>query len=212
MLAAAFAACALAPTGAHADDLSDAINDGIAEVTDTATDLLAGCSPAVTNWTPLWETPTAFIRNNSTWYREKAGGIAHLSCKASVKMVVRVVDDSVPPFAIYQDRPTTTFVTNKDPAATDTNEVPYFGPDAPVLRPYGHITVHVEVFRKLSTGRYSKIRFGCMEFVYIFVAATGSVVTDNRESGACTYDAVLIADEAVEGAEATVGVPIPVGG
>lgn len=198
------AALALLPITAHADPVVDLATDTIASGVDAALDLQRGCTPIVTSWTPYalnGTTPTTYalvmtphIKNTSTWYLENGGAIAHLSCTASVMIRARVSDVSTGvAFRTYRGSYTPTFVTSKDPRDTGTNDVPYFGPDAPVLRPYGQVTVHVEVFRKVSTGRYAALRSGCTEFHYLVQPAASFQQTDAvatyDSQGACAYDA-----------------------
>lgn len=202
------AAAPLAAPAAHADDPVttgiDLANDTVAIGTDTATDLLAGCVPTVTSWTPIWNQPVANIAGTtgSTYYREVGGGTAHLNCSIPVKIIARVMDDAAPlspaPFRIYTSPPSPTYVTSRDPSDTATVNVPYYGPDAPVLRPYGHITVQVQVYRKLSTGRYAQIRYGCMEWEYLIQPAAALGATDPRTEGACAYDPMFLTSDTID--------------
>jgi hypothetical protein len=95
---------------------------------------------------------------------------------------------------------TPTVVTSRDPKDMGSVDVPYVGPDAPVLRPFGQVTVHVEVFKKLSTGRYGKIYNGCMEWRYVIVPPASVTVTDPSFQGACAYDAAFLAADTADAA------------
>ena len=201
--AALTATVPLVTAPAQAQDVVPLAEDVAALGLDTVYDAAKGCTPYVQKWSPTALTPTPFIRNNSTWYRHTGGGTAHLTCPASVKVVTRLSDFSVPPFLPRYGPKRTVFVTSSRPTGSGWVEAPYVGPDAPVLRPYGEITVHVEVFRKLSTGRYAPMYFGCMEWTYIVQPAASLTVTHPTEQGFCKYDGAYVAADFVEGISQT---------
>lgn len=201
VVAAIAVASPLAATPANAEDpVTTAVElteDTSALAVDSVLDLARGCTPVVTSWSPLPFTYTPFIRNNSTWYREVGGGVAHLNCTVPVKIQARLVDVSAPPFIPYRGGAVPTYVTSKNPQDSGSLEVPYVGPDAPILRPYGQVTVRVEVFRKLSTGRYAKVYNGCNEWHYVISPPASLTVTDPTSQSACangTYELFDAAD------------------
>lgn len=186
---------------AHAEDPVTAAvelgEDTTALAVESALDVARGCTPIVTRWSPLPFNYAPFIRNNSTWYREVGGGIAHLNCTIPVRIQARLIDASAPPFLPYRGPVSPAYMTSKNPQDTGVVEAPYVGPDAPVLRPFGQITVRVEVFRKLSTGRYAKIYNGCNEWHYVISPPASLTVTDPTSQSACangTYELFDAAD------------------
>ena len=200
------AAALTAPT-AHADDpirtSIELAEDGAATVVDSALDVVRGCTPIVKSWTPkpLTFVPLTPTANGSIYYRETGGGTAHLSCAAPVLIRARISDDSVPAaYRSYRSVYSSLYVTSANPSRSASVAVPYFGPDAPIMRPFGHVVVHVEVFRRLSTGRYGPIRFGCMEWEYLLQPAASIVVDDPRkDQGACRYDAMYAVEDGLDG-------------
>jgi hypothetical protein len=207
-LTTALAACApLIAIPAYAEDPQTtgvaAVDDAAALGTDTAADLLAGCFPFVRKWEPIFTvTPLPPTANGSVYYREEGGGIAHLSCSAPLRWVTRMMDDvgqlSPVPYRVYKNSQASEGTTDA-PRATAVVSVPYVGPDAPVVRPFGHVTVQVMVYRKLSTGRYAEIRSGCMEWVYVIQPTTHVTSTDPREQGTCGYDPIFLAADTLDG-------------
>lgn len=189
----------LAAAPAHADDIVPLAEDVVALGLDTVSDLARGCTPHVREWTATPFSSTAFVRNNSVWYKHASGGTAKLSCPASVKAVTRLSDFSAPGYPWARGPKTTTYATGSSITGNSWVEAPYVGPDAPILRPYGEVTVHVEVFRKLSTGRYAPVYFGCMEWTYLVQPAASLTVTDPRNQGLCKYDGLYTALDYIEG-------------
>lgn len=173
--------------------------DSAALVVDTSTDLLAGCVPIVSSWTPLALNYSPFIKNNSTYYHETGGGIAHLNCPATYKVVARLSDTAPEPWRLRVGPVTPTVVTSRDPQDSSYVDVPYVGPDAPVLRPAGQVTVHVEVYRRLSTGRYAKVYNGCNEWHFVIQPTVPMTVSDPTQQSACAYDAAYLASDTVDG-------------
>lgn len=186
---------------AHADPVVELADDTAATVTDTLADLLAGCSPAGKSWTPidLTFTPSP-TPNGSIYYRETSGGKVDLGCAGTGKIVVRIRDDiGVPgPQSRLGREFTTSFTNSRYPSGTGYVDVPYFGPDALVIRPFGKVTVNVKVYRKLSTGRYAPIPNGCMEWHYLLQPAA-SIVQTLPTGGPCAYSAVFLAEDAAAG-------------
>ena len=86
--------------------------------------------------------------------------------------------------------------------------MPYIGPDAPGVRPFGTITAHMEVWAKLSTGRYAKIPDHCTEVYYLFE----SNVANPGQTLKAPYDAQDCIDQyqtTVEDFHLTVHVAVP---
>ena len=184
---------------AHAEDVVPLAEDTVTFGLDTLYDAAKGCTPYVTTWSPTTMSATPFIRNSSTWYKIVGGGTAHLSCPASVKIVARVSDAAPEPWKLYVGEKSPTYTTSTRPTDTGYVNVPYVGPDAPVLRPAGQITVHVEVFRKLSTTRYAPVYFGCFEWTYVMQPAASLTVTDPTGVGFCKYDGAYAAQDFIDG-------------
>lgn len=201
--ALAVAVPVLAAPAAADDALTTAVllgEDTLALGGDTLADVARGCTPYVRSWTPKPLKPEPFIRNNSTWYKITGGGTAHMSCSASMKVMTRLIDVSVPPlFPTVIGRYSTAFVTSANPGGTGLVEVPYVGPDAGGIRPFGQITVRVEVYRRLSTGRYAQVHYGCMEWSYVMQPAMSLTVSDPSPQGGCKYGAALLAVDTADG-------------
>lgn len=204
-LGAALLAAALVGGAASAEDpattAAHLAEDTVSGIEADVADLARGCNPVVLNWSPVPFKYTPFTTaNGSIYYRETGGGIAHLSCSAAVRIRARVSDDAVPPFGFKRGSYTNTYVTSKDPKDIGTVDVAYFGPDAPVMRPYGHVVVHVEVTRKLANGRYAPLRSGCKEWRYVLQPAASLLVTEPQlvSQGACAYDGAYAATDLVE--------------
>jgi hypothetical protein len=184
---------------ANADPTTDLVDDLATTVTDTATSA-PYCPQYIKSWVPIWNQPTPFIRNGSTWYREVGGAAANLNCAERVQVRARVLDSAPYPFGPYKGGRYDTPYTGKSPSGTGSVDVPYYGPDAPVIRPAGQITVHVEIWRYLSNGRLAPVQEGCMEYYYIIQPAASLTLTDPRPlgQGACAFDAAFLALDAID--------------
>ena len=205
-LVALLAACALGALAAPAaadDPISAAhrvADDGAAYATDVTERVAAGCRPFVLDWTPEPLEMKPFIMNDSTYYRITGGGTAHLSCSTAVRIQARLADISAPVYRQAFGGMSPRYLTSRDPMDTGYVDVAYFGPDAPVVRPFGQATVHVEVYRKLANGRYSTISNGCMEWRYVVQPAASLTVSDPTAKGACAYGAAFLAADTVDAA------------
>lgn len=196
-LVTALAGCApLIATPAHAEDpVTTAVElgeDSTALVTDSVADLARGCTPIVSSWDPVGVTFEPFIRNNSTYYRFTGGGTAHLNCSATYKIQTILSDTAPAPWNLRRGPWARSVQTTKNPSLSGVVEVPYVGPDAPVLRPAGQLTVHVEIYKRLSTTRYAKVYNGCNEWHYIVQPTVPLTVTDPTQQSACAYDGVHV--------------------
>lgn len=197
-LTATLAGCApLIAVPAHAEDpVTTAVElgeDTAALVTDTVADLARGCTPIVTSWDPIGVSYSPFIKNGSTYYKFTGGGIAHLNCSATYKVEARLSDVAPEPWGLWRGPRTPTVVTTANPKDSSYVDVPYVGPDAPVFRPAGQLTVHVEVFKRLSTGRYAKVYNGCNEWHYVVQPTVPLTLADPTKQSACAYDAAYLA-------------------
>jgi hypothetical protein len=181
-------------TGVHT------VDDMAALGTDTALSALSGCSPVVENWDPEFRSEPV-IENGSTYYAEVGGGWADLSCAATVTAVTRILNDVVPltpvPYRSYYATSVDT-MSGTRVGGTATIEVPYFGPDAVGLRPFGHITVQVQLYQELSTDRYAVIPNACMEWQYVVQPGFAVNVHDPRHQGACASDAMFASASALD--------------
>lgn len=163
-------------TAAPVVDLAD---DGVATVLDTVDAAVRRCDPVVRTWRNIWYKPVPFTTaNGSTWYTERGGAEAQLSCSATVRIQAWIFDESAPGFQRFRDDSGWLSSTGTRPSAVASVDVPYVGVDAPVLRPYGQVTIRVEVVRQLPTGRYSLIKNGCVEYYFLHQPAIGVTEPD----------------------------------
>lgn len=191
---------------ASADDplttINDLATDTVALGTDSVADALRGCTPMVRGWSPnalRVEGPLVGSGTNGTVsYRVAGGGTAHLNCATRVKMRALVTDSSIPPHPTYSSGFTTVVTTSANPSANATVTVPYYGVDGGA-RPWGYITVRAEVYRRLSSGRYAPMPYGCREWHYVLQPAASLVITDPTAHGACAHGATDLLDELVGG-------------
>jgi hypothetical protein len=174
---------------AHADDPVATVTDSADEGVAVANDLLAGCTPVVSEWQSDAFTMTPYMRGASTWYKEISGATAVVNCSTAYRVRSRIIDTSVPPFVPYAGGWSTDYYTGKRPHGDARNDVPYFGPDAPGVRPVGNITVHVELARKVGRRTYLPVANGCIEFNYVAEPSIGFIY--GTIGGACEFDAAF---------------------
>lgn len=188
---------------ATADDplttITDLGADTVTFGTDSVADAVSGCTPVVRSWSPNeLRFEGRFTSGGTVFYDITGGGTAHLNCAARVKIRARVSDASVPPNPTYTSPYSTVFTTNANPSANATVTVPYVGIDG-AARPWGYITVRAEVFRRLSSGRYAPMPYGCMEWRYTLVPAASLLLSDPFNQGPCVHDNSDLAAELVDG-------------
>lgn len=192
-------AATLAVPAAHADDVpaviqtgggdgttattADLTDDSLATVTDSLDTVARGCVPYVYEWDSIWKDPARYTTaNGSVWYRETGGASPRIICPAAVRLRAWIMDETVPNgervWDTYISRIEQKFSTSATPSIVASVDVPYEGIDAPGVRPYGQVTGHVEVHRRLSTGRYEMLRNGCVEFYLLHQPSIGLTQSD----------------------------------
>ena len=181
-----------------ATNVAEALDDGVATTIDALDTVAKGCVPYVYEWTHIVNDPVRLPTkaNGSIWYRESGGAKARIICPVAVRLSAYVMDETTTSPIVW---PTVVgkvgevFSSAPTPSVVALADVPYEGLDAtdgpviggtvPGIRPYGQITVHVEVHRRLSTARYSPITNGCVEFYYLHQAQLGTFVSDPTRGG-----------------------------
>lgn len=206
-------AAALAAPAAHADEpvpapvevttddaptasIGEAVDDTLATTTDVLDGAAAGCLPYVHSWQHIWKTPTRYTTaNGSVWYRESGGATPRIICPGTVRLTAYVMDETATSPVVwhtYRGKTAEVFSSGAYPSIIASVDVPYTGWDAadvlvvgdtPLPRPYGQVTVRVEVERRLSTGRYSMLPNGCMEFYYLIQPEAGFAYSPDPTRG-----------------------------
>lgn len=200
LTAAITAAAPLAATAALADtgvdvpsvDVStdtdvpqtNVIGDTTIEGLDLVQDAATGCAatPVIDPDPPFaYEQVPPPAGSSSIYYRESSQATFTVggSCRAGVKVQVCLTDGSIPTWRVYR-RCRGSEATGRTVTAKVEQDVPYVGPDAGIVRPYGDINVTILAWNKRSDGRYPTTPTRCMSFHLAFEPAVGAFTLEQR--------------------------------
>jgi hypothetical protein len=162
---------------------NDVLDDATIEGLDLVTDAASGCLPSqvITPHFAYAETAPP-PGSSSTYYRESGTGTFTVggSCRAGVKIVVCLTDASLPAWRIYRKCAGDENPTGRTVDATAAQDVPYLGPDAGIVRPFGDITLRIRAWNKRSDGRYSASPVKCLTVTYVFNPQAGAYSTNTQ--------------------------------